>query len=271
MQRILCQLLMISLFVPIHVHAQTTGTTTTTSSLISKDPTAISIIQNSLISMNPGQASLSYADSVATGTLTSFGTGKPVDMAVTMKSKGLLESRIETQTAKGTNVGIFNGGQGASLRPDGSVRRVRSINVLVERVDYIPLFSFLAEWQSPNVMLQNVGTSIVNGRPVNVISMSLAFGGNANEQQRALAKTRILFSIDQPTGMVSKIEYQLWPENGSTADKLEVFLSDYRSVSGIYVPFQQADYQNGQLESQLTLNSVGFNVGLSDQEFALPQ
>ena len=264
MQRLLCLILLVSL-IPFCVNAQTPA------SPVSKDAGAVALIQNALTAMNPTQAGLTYVDSVATGTLTTFFNGQGVDTPVTLKSKGTMESRIETQTAKGTNVGIFNNGQAASLRPDGSVRKVNSISTLVERVDYIPLFSLLSEWQNPNVMIENVGTSAVANQPANVVALSLAFGGTTKAQQMGFAATRTMFSLDQQTNMVSKVEYQLWPESGSTSDKLEIVLSDYRFVNGIYVPFQQTSYQNGKLESQLTLSSVVFNVGLLDQEFALPQ
>jgi len=112
MQRLLCPILLVSL-TSLCIHAQTAGAP---SSLVSKDPGAVTVIQTALNAMNPTQTALTYTDSVATGTLSTFFNGQRVDSPITLKSKGTLESRIETQTAKGTNVGIFNNGQSASLR-----------------------------------------------------------------------------------------------------------------------------------------------------------
>jgi hypothetical protein len=221
--------------------------------------------------MNPTQAALTYTDSVAAGTLSTFFNGQRVDAPIILKSKGTLETRIETQTPKGTNIGIFNNGQAASLRPDGSVRKAKGINTLIERVDYIPLFSFLSEWQNPNVMVESVGTSSVAGQPANVVALSLALGSVKSGQQLSLQRTRTLFCIDQNTNTVSKIEFALFPDDGSSnAGKMEILLGDYRAVSGILVPFQQTTYWDGQPESVLMLTSVVFNVGLSDSDFVLP-
>ena len=269
MQRMLCLILLVSL-TSLCIYAQTAGSNAP-SSLVSKDPGAVAVIQSALTAMNPTQAALTYTDSVATGTLSTFFNGQRVDAPVTLKSKGTLESRIETQTAKGTNVGIFNNGQAASLRPDGSVRKTKGFNTLIERVDYIPLLSFLSEWQNPNVMVESVGASAVANQPANVVALSLAFGNVKSGQQLSLQTTRTLFYIDQATGTVSKIEFALFPDDGSrNAAKMEIFLADYRNVGGILVPFQQTAYQDGKPESLLMLSSVVFNVGLSDSEFVLP-
>jgi hypothetical protein len=265
----LCLILLVAL-TSFRIHAQTVGSNAP-SALVSKDPAAVTVIQTALSAMNPTQAALNYVDSVATGTMTTFYNSQRVDTPVTLKSKGTLESRIETQTAKGTNIGISNNGPSASLRPDGSVRRAKGINTLIERVDYIPLFSFLSEWQNPNVLVESVGPAAIANQPANVVALSLAFGNVKSGQQLSLQTTRTLFYIDQATNTVSKIEFALFPDDGSrSAAKMEILLADYRNVGEILVPFQQTTYQDGKPDSRLTLSSVAFNVGLSDNDFVLP-
>src|SRR5260370_8576032 len=119
---------------------------------ITQDPQAVAVAQAAFAAMGGAQAIAGYQDSQATGIVTlSPGGNPPVSYPITMKSKGLRETRVELQMPKGTNVRIVNQSQGAILRPDGSVKKLYSNNTFYEHIDHVPLLSVLAEFANANV------------------------------------------------------------------------------------------------------------------------
>ena len=84
--------------------------------------------------------------------------------------------------------------------------------------------------------------------------------------------SRTLFFVNQSTRLVDKIQTTPFYE-GAAKDTFteEVYLADYRSVNGLFMPFRQTVFIDGTLDSDITFSAVNVNVGLSDEEFALPQ
>jgi hypothetical protein len=123
----------------------------------SKDPQAVAIAAKALAAMG-AQALPSYQDTVATGTLTVYVNGLSVKYPITIKCKGMQETRVEVGMEKGINVRIMNAGKAVIQRPDGTIRVLSSNNTIAERVNHIPLLSILAEYDSTNVSLQYVGS-----------------------------------------------------------------------------------------------------------------
>src|SRR5207302_10586038 len=89
---------------------------------ITLDPQAVAVAQAAFTAMGGAQVVAGYQDSLASGTVTISAGDNPVSYPITIKSKGLRETRVELQMPKGTNTRIVNQGQGAILRPDGSVK-----------------------------------------------------------------------------------------------------------------------------------------------------
>jgi hypothetical protein len=195
----------------------------------------------------------------------------PVTMNVVWESKGLTETRSELQRANGTSVRVLQGGQAAIRNPDGSIRQLNQVNTLYEHVNHIPIFSLLAEVQNPSVEVTVVSQASSNGTADDVISLSLASSSDATQAQIQRQLSRTLFYINQATGLLDKMEYTYYSEgSASTAMDVQQVFSDYRSVSGAAVPFHQTTFVDGRLESDLQLNALSFNVGISDADFVVP-
>jgi hypothetical protein len=87
---------------------------------------------------------------------------------------------------------------------------------------------------------------------------------------RSLTKTQ--FFIDPTSGAVLKIAYTNFSEtNPDSGQAVEIYFSDFRVINGERVPFRQTEFDDGVLESDLTLTSITFNNGLADTDFSLPQ
>jgi hypothetical protein len=246
------------------------GAATATQYVVPKDPQAIAIAQRALAAMGGVQGGLAYQDSQANGTLTIYGGVAPVSYAITLKSKGTQETRAEVQMPDGTHVRIVNQGQGVLEKPDGTVMNLLANNTLAERINDIPLFSLLAEYQNSDISVQYQGTAQVNGQVTDIVAISFIPTTDPNQAPIYASMTQTLFFVDESTGLVDKIQYIDYAENGPATENVEVYLGGYQTVSGISVPFHQTTYIDGVLDSDIVLSSVNFNVGLTDAEFALP-
>jgi hypothetical protein len=242
-----------------------------TSSSPQRDPQAIALAQQSLGAMGGSQA-LSLGDSLATGQVQSFRPdGTSATFPIVEKSLGTTMIRTEFQRPEGTRIRIVNGGIGAVQMPDGTIRSLVTNNTVMERIEYIPALSFLCEFQNPSIEIQYAGTDTVSGRTADVVRLSYVPTSDANTADAWRLMTRTFVYIDQATKFVSKIQYQNFAENDTNlATKVEVVYSDYRSISGVMVPFTESTFADGQIESTLYLKSVRFNNGLLDAQFALP-
>jgi len=237
-----------------------------------RDPQALGVAQAALAAMGQAQALLTYRDSVATGTLTVSRTNL-VNAPIVFKTKGTKMVRVELRKPEGTNIRILNQGR-AVLQRAGStaLQTLLTNNTMAERVSHLPLFSLLAEWQDASINVQLVGTSQVNGQPATVVALSVLPVKDSATAQLISLTDRTLFFIDQASYAVTKIQYSIHPENDPNSDQtLEIYFGAYRLVNGIAVPFHQTTYIDGNLESELVLTSISFNVGLPDSEFAIPQ
>jgi TPR repeat protein len=74
--------------------------------------------------------------------------------------------------------------------------------------------------------------------------------------------------VEQNYGLAA--EWYLKAADQSDTFSEEIYFADYRSVSGMLVPFHQTVFIDGQLNTDFKLTSVTFNVGLSDSDFTLP-
>jgi hypothetical protein len=236
-----------------------------------KDPRAVALALKAMHAMGDPATVAGIADSVAVGTLTMHGSQGDFSAPTTIKTKGTQELRMESQWTTGTSARIVNGGKGIILKPDGSVKALILKNTFAERAHHIPALSMVSEQASPMVEITASGQSSVAGAPADVISLSLPTSSDPHQVQFFRESTRRSFYIDRLSGLISKLEYPLYPENGGPRAKIEIFYSDYRNVSGVMVPFHQTTYLDGTLQSELVLTSVQFNVGLADSDFILPE
>src|ERR1700716_2906458 len=90
--------------------------------VLKQDPQAVAVATAAFAAMGGAQAIAGYQDSLASGNVTISSGDTPVSYPITIKSKGLRATRVELQMPKGTNLRIVNQGQGAIVRPDGTVK-----------------------------------------------------------------------------------------------------------------------------------------------------
>lgn len=239
---------------------------------ITKDVQAMAVAATAFTVLGGTQALLTYQDSLATGTLTVYWTKSPVSYPITLMCKGTQETRTELQLPKGTNVRILNQGQAALQRPDGTVVHLLMNNTIAERVTHIPLLTIISEYLNANTSVKYQGTAQVNGQNADVVTISLVPTTDPVQGPQYDSMTQTTFYLDQSTGFLDKIQYSSFGENDpNSTETIEVYFGKYQTINGMAIPFEQTTYVDGNLESDLILNAVNFNVGLLDSDFVLPQ
>ena len=239
---------------------------------LTQDPQAVAVAQAAFTAMGGAQAVLSYQDSLASGTLTISAGGDPISYPITMKSKGLRETRVELQMPKGTNVRIVNQGQGVIIRPAGSVQVLDSINTFYVHVNHVPILSLLSEYANGTVNVIYQGVQIVNGQSENVIEVDFVPNTDPVMAPIFAAKSRTLFFVNQITSLVDKIQsYPLDEGSAHSSVNEEIYFDSYQSVNGMLVPFHLVVFRDGSLYEDVKFSTVSLNVGLADSDFALPK
>jgi hypothetical protein len=247
-------------------HAQTA----TSSQPPVRDPQAIALASQSLAAMGAASVS-SQTDSRATGVMTMY-FGTPVQIAVTLESKGLTRVRSVSQQPTGTSVWVLNAGQSAIQQPDGSVRQLSQANTFYEHVGHIPALSMLAEVQNPIASVELVASAAASNSTDSVVAISMGQSDDPFQVQIQRTLSRTLFYINSASGIVDKIEHDYYSEAPNPGIRMHIVetFSDYRNVGGIAVPFHRATFVDGNPESDLQLSSIGFNVGVPASDFVVP-
>lgn len=75
--------------------------------------------------------------------------------------------------------------------------------------------------------------------------------------------------IATDSGLPLEIAYQLLDAQGMAAIPLAAFFSNYQSVNGVMYPFQIQESVDGTPYMSISIASVAFGVGLTDQDFTL--
>lgn len=113
--------------------------------------------------------------------------------------------------------------------------------------------------------LFNVGSAGTNKVRAQVPSM------NKSAKNRQLLQILSItdFDLDPTTDLPTRMRWNMHPDdNYNIAIPCEVTFSDYRSVSGVKVPFHIQRYFNGTLQLDIILQTVTFNVGIPVSDFS---
>jgi len=231
---------------------------------LAKDARAFEIAKKSLEAQASAPNPEEFVRDVrATGTIrTSGGTDEFV-----YEVSGKRAIRIERTGAKGKTVRVSKNGQAVIIKPDGTQRWVDPTNTLAERPELIPIFSLLSEYDSDDTEVKLLQSEDGGSEEISVVAIP---SGQAKSTTDKRATTR-RFKIDQTTRLVTKISYELFPENSVPGtSKVELLFSDYRSVGALMLPFKIVTNVDGDFSSEIVFAEIAINPGLDSLKFDLP-
>jgi len=211
-----------------------------------------------------------YRDSRAVGSLTLYATEQK-SFPITLKTKGTSEARTEVQLSDGVNTLIVNQGQ-AVVEHGGQLRKLLANNMVGWQPRHLPALSLLSRYNDANASVEHLESESVSGSAADVVAISFSPSSDPVLLKHFQRMSRTTFAVDQGSGLVTRVKYPVFLENSPRDQReVQILYSDYRAVQGIMVPFHQTRYVDGKIREELQLQSIEFNVGLQDSEFALPE
>jgi len=256
---ITCVLLFLSpVSVPLFVVAQQTP---------QRDASAIAFLSQAVSAAGGGASLAAIQDFTASGTITLSWGNKPPQGQLTVKSRGLMQFRLDSNLSQGTWSWIANNGTGEVVLPATQPVPIHAHNCLNSGSLTWPILK-------ANAALQDQTTT--------VIDMGLVQFGNVQARQIRTQQhpqfdpigllstlTRTDFFFDSGTLTLIALQDVKHLDGDAVNDPLihTVTYGNYQSVSGLMVPFSVIESIAGQKTWQIQLSSIGFNTGLTDADF----
>jgi outer membrane lipoprotein-sorting protein len=233
-----------------------------------KDTNAYAVLAQMAAATGWSRAS-NPSDVLATGTMTRY-RGEQQDTAgITLKARGPRKLRIELQEPSSSRTSIVNGNGGILSTPEGT-RRIPSHVAASEQPLVFPFLTDLAAANDDGISLSYLGIEDVRGEAAHRIEIirEPAADYPAREDRRKAIALTVWVSVAR--GVPVQIQYNLFAfDNPTSTFPATRYLSDYRRVGGLLVPFRQEESIDGEMRYVFQLSRVSFNVGLSDLDFDL--
>jgi len=245
-------------------------TSTTSSAVATSDPQAILLAQQAQLALTNGLAvsdiSLNASAQWIVGGTNASGT-------VTLKAKGIAESRLDISAGNAARSEIRNdtsGPDGQWMGADGVRHSISPHNCWTPPAWFAPNV-LVQEMLGSSVVLSYLGRETRSGVAVDHLRLNRPSTQTNPQLARDLQKLSTVDTfLDASAHLPLAVLFNTHPDNDYGRDiPIEIRFSDYRSVSGVTVPFRIQRSMQGVLNLDLTVTAATINSGLADSAFAL--
>lgn len=239
----------------------------TTPSPASKDPQAMSVLNQALAGAGGAQGILAVTDYTATGNVTyPANQGANVTGTITIVGRGLKQFRLDEVLPTGSDSQSINNGGITVKTSEGAIQIVPYPAPMMAGSITLPCLQLASLSMDPNIRLIYKGIVNQAGLSLHDIRAMRVFPGQPYPNGPFVDLGNADLFIDASTlqlvtaqdtarrGVVRTIQY-----------------SDYRTVKGVAVPFSVSEQINSGVVRQIQLNRISFNSGLQDSAFDLSQ
>jgi hypothetical protein len=234
------------------------------------DPDAVAVATKALATLTGGQL---ISDVTLTGTAAWTAGSDSATGGVTLRAKGVSESRIDLSLSKGSRSEVRNGQLGASAGAwsgsDNVPHPIAGQNCWTDAAWFFPALSSLS--MQPNVVLKYVGQEAMGSQKAFHIQ-AYYFAGSKRTSDNSFLKqaSSIDWYIDSTTLLPVAASFNVHPDNDSSTD-IPVWIGfiSYTTINGVQIPARIQKYMQGGLVLDLTLTSAVVNSGLGDFIFSL--
>jgi hypothetical protein len=254
----------LSLVITIPVFAQQTASSSPQSAL--RDVQALAAIQNAVVAMAPTPPS----DSTAMGHVTIVAGSETSQGTVKILTRATTQTSIQFQTPSQTWSIIFSGGE--ANRVESGVATVLPLELAATSQSlYFPLPYLSGLLGNPDYSLQYVGQESVGAMLANHVRVQNTF--NSQPLYQPLSEFAIAdVWLDSSSALPLKISTTRRYGGGSSPKiPISVTYANYQTVSGVRYPFTIQEYITETLWATTSIESVTFNTGLTDANFAVVQ
>jgi len=232
------------------------------------DPQAVAILTQSLgaagVVLNPVEGL------TATGTITYFWAGQPVQVAATLRAHGPDQFRIDASVPGGMRSVSVGRDAGGRLDADGKFTEIPLHNRMSLGGTAFPYLPIAAVLKDPEMTLSYVGLVEDGLRQLHQIRAIKSFSSEQDPNGVLAKLTQTDFFVDAQTNLIVKVSDITHPIETLTEDyPRETEFEGYSTKSAIAVPGLVRQKISGQTVWELRLSDVSFNTPLSDADFRL--
>ncbi len=229
-----------------------------------KDPQAVSAVNQALNDSGGATAIMAISDFTATGNVTYYSGPEPtLQGSVTIRGKGLGQLRIDTDLPTGTRSESIDG-QTTVKYEDGSSEQLHGQSPFYPVRMILPFLHLRPAPGSAGYNLTNKDIVTIDGNPAYDIEVQRAIPIAKDPNKSAAKFLTIEYFIDVATSrvvMMQDVVLKGLPR--------QIRYADYRAVNGLLVPFSITETIQGQTIRKFQLNQINFNAGLQDSDFQL--
>jgi hypothetical protein len=250
---------------PIALAAQQIGSSLSASSPPVRDAQAMAVLQQSLIVMG-GPILATIQDTSATLQVTTFINGNPSVAPATIKTLGRDKFRMDYQSPDGPATFVVNGSQASLKLATGELDALPVKSNFDAGIVHLPALSMLADWVAQDMRLEYIGLEPAGSASFHHIRLTRP---SPVPDSKELESPCDIY-VNSKTFLVEKLVYLIrQPTNLRHSEPMEVSYSDYRSVSGLAVPFHVTFSIRQKPYTDYQLTGFAVNRGTLQTDFTL--
>jgi len=219
---------------------------------------------------------VAVSDVTLTGTATQTAGSWNASGAATFKAKGFTESRVDFAASSQSEIRALDTSgnpAGVWVKADSVKHPMALHNSFNDAAWFFPALSSLAAASQAGVVAKYIGSETHNGIAVqhvrlwHTVDSSSSLAAIANVIPRL---STVDIYLDATSSLPVALAFNAHSDKDMNTDvPVEVRYSDYRTVSGVSVPFHIQKYLNRGLVMDFTASSATINSGLSDTVFSM--
>ena len=192
----------------------------------------------------------------------------------TLKAVSNGSARLDLSLASGTRsetANFYASPAGSWSGPDGVSHSIAFHNLLTEAAWFSPGLAISRRLSPTGFVAAYVAHETLNGQAVEHVSVSQTFPFSDPPGGPSFAHlSTVDFYLASTTLLPAAISFNVHPDNNALLDlPVQILFSDYRSVSGVQVPFHIQKFLNYSLVLDLQFSSAAINSGLTATSFSL--
>ena len=228
-----------------------------------RDPRALAAVQQAIAAMGGSAAAARVTDTVVTGTIEPSSGSSVKGGAFTWKTAA---SEFKYEKRAGSSTQVLVSGHGHPKRIHNGTITALSLHIALANPPlHLPALVLADVVANQDYSVRLLGRADVSG--VDAIKVRI---GLDRDLIHSLVTPQDWY-FDALTGIPIRVEHRL-PDNRRADNYVTAAeeFGDYRSASGLLVPFRILSYESGALVAVETVSTVRFNSGLSSSEFDGP-
>jgi hypothetical protein len=227
-----------------------------------RDPQAVAIATQAFNALGGSVP----ADSRATGNYDRIAGSSEDTGNIEILTRGYDQTSEKITNSGGTTQSVYSRGY-ASQKDQNGVARFTLEKSLASDSAAFPLVVIAPAVLDPNSTVQFIATESLNGTATNHIRVCLS-SPDQNFADILPLGTKDVW-VDTTSGLPVQISYQIVEGEGTPPIPATLSYSNYQLIGGIKYPFEIQESRNGTPYMAISITSVAFNVGLTDQNFPL--